>query len=133
MEVSQTWKNLTWLLLRLSAAFVFIWFAVGKLFLGAVPPVDTIITFWPADVSLFLLGMTEAVVGILLVFGLFTRFAGAVASLLYLTFIVSGIYLGLFDTAFLTKDIGLFGATLALMIFGAHSYSIDGWLAKKKK
>ena len=132
MEVTENTRDLTWLTMRVLAGFVFLWAGIGKLFMGAAPPVDQIITFMPANVSLFILGLLEFVLGTLLILGLLTRIAGGAATALYVIFIIVGLTLGMFNTAMLWKDLGLAGMTFALTIFGAHTYSLDAWLKKKK-
>jgi len=67
-----------------------------------------------------------------LILGLITRISAGVATALYAIFIIAGLSLGLFSGAGLWKDLGLAGTTFALTIFGAHSYSLDVWLKKKK-
>src|SRR3990167_2509985 len=63
-------------ILRVTLGFVFVYYGIMKLFFGMAPPVEKIITFMPTDVTLFLMGMFEFLLGVLLVFGLFTRVAG---------------------------------------------------------
>lgn len=125
-------------ILRLGLGFVFVYFSVMKLFFGAAPPVDKIITFMPVDVSLFLLGLLEFVIGVLLVFGLWTRVAGWAAavfiavlfvSLVYLQF--SGIMPGLWSAAYMAKDVALLTAGIAVGIQGAPCCSIDVWMKRK--
>ena len=132
MEVTENTRDLTWLVLRVLAGFVFLWGGIAKLFMGAAPPVASILPFMPANVSLFLLGLLEFIVGTLLILGLITRIAAGVGTALYAIFIIAGLSLGLFGGAMLFKDVGLLGTMLALTIFGAHSYSLDVWLKKKK-
>jgi uncharacterized membrane protein YphA (DoxX/SURF4 family) len=125
-------------ILRVTLGFVFVYAAVMKLFFGAAPPVDAIVTFMPVDVSLFLLGLLEFVVGALLVVGLFTRVAAWVATSLFAIFMLSAIYLhvsgampGIWNTAMLFKDVALIGAAVALGIQGSKCCSLDTWIKKK--
>ncbi len=124
--------------LRVALGFVFVYYATMKLFFGMAPPLDLIVTFLPADMSLFLMGMVEFVLGTLLVLGLFTRtaawltvvfFAALFSSAIYLHF--SGILPGLWNTAGLAKDVGLLGAAIAIGLQGAPCCSLDAWVKKK--
>lgn len=130
--VSENMKDLTWLVLRLTAGVVFLMAGIGKLFWGAAPPVEKVLPFLPAPTTLLLLGLLEVVVGVLIMAGLLTRIASSAAVVLYVIFIVSGVALGMFQAAGLLKDVGLLGGMLALAVFGAHTYSVDAWLAKKR-
>ncbi|PIN80798.1 hypothetical protein COV16_00310 [Candidatus Woesearchaeota archaeon CG10_big_fil_rev_8_21_14_0_10_34_8] len=125
-------------ILRVTVAFVFLYAGVMKLFFGAAPPVDMILTFMPADVSLFLLGMLEFVLGTLLLFGLFTRVTAWVsASLVAVFFLVaaylhtSGLMTGLWNSAWMWKDLPLLGGSIAIALQGSPCCSIDSWIKKK--
>ncbi|MEK6867621.1 MAG: DoxX family protein [Nanoarchaeota archaeon] len=123
---------------RVTLGFVFVYFSIMKLFFGAAPPVDKIITFMPADVSLFLMGLLEFMIGTLLILGLFTRVAGWAAAGLFAVFFASAVYLqisgilpGLWSAAGMAKDVALLGAAVAVGIQGAPCCSIDAWIKKK--
>ncbi len=129
--------NIANLILRLGIAAVFIYAAIGKLFLGAAPPIDKVIPFMPAATIVFLLGLAELILGVLLLIGLITRFAALGTAVLLLIFIVSGIVLdatgtipGMFNAAGLIKDIGLLGASIHLALEGSRYLSIDKVLSK---
>jgi len=123
---------------RWTLGFVFIYYSIIKLFFGSAPPVDAIITFMPVDISLFLFGMFEFIVGTLLILGIFTRVAGWLAagffvvllgSVIYLQ--VSGIYPDLWFIANLAKDVALTGAAVSVAILGAPCLSVDAYIKKK--
>ena len=125
-------------ILRVTLGFVFVYYATMKLFFGMAPPVDLIVTFLPADVSIFLIGMVEFVLGTLLVLGLFTRTAAWLTAGLLLAFFGSATYLhisgllpGLWSTAGLAKDVALLGAAVSLGLQGAPCCSLDAWIKKK--
>ena len=125
-------------ILRVGLGFVFVYYSIMKLFFGMAPPVDKIITFMPADVSLFLLGMFEFVIGTMLVLGLFTRVAGWKAAGLIVVFFASAAYLhfsgimpDLWFTAGMAKDVALLAAAVAIGMQGAPCCSIDAWIKKK--
>jgi uncharacterized membrane protein YphA (DoxX/SURF4 family) len=127
-------------ILRVTLGFVFLYASITKLFFGAAPPVDLIITFMPADISLFLLGLVEFAVGVMLILGLFTRVAGWMAVSLFGVFMLSAIYLsvsgsveGIWNGAMLFKDIGLIGASIAIALQGSQCCSLDTWIAKRAK
>lgn len=117
------------LFLRLGLGITFLWAGIGKLFLGAAPPVESIITFVPANYTLFGLGLLEFVLGLLLIFGLITKVAGWIAAALLLIFIVAGIYLGMGTQTML--NIGLMGAALAIAFIGQKGMSLDDVLASR--
>ena len=123
---------------RVTLGFVFVYFSIMKLFFGAAPPVDKIITFMPTDVSLFLMGLLEFVIGTLLVLGLFTRVAGWAAAGLFAVFFASAVYLqvsgilpGLWSAAGMAKDVALLGASVTVGLQGAPCCSIDAWIKRK--
>ncbi len=124
--------------LRLGLGFVFVYYGIMKLFFGMAPPVDKIVTFMPADVSLFLLGLLEFTFGTLLVLGLFTRIAGWLTAGLLCVFLVSAVYLhfsgilpNLWNVAGMAKDVGLLGASVAVGLQGSLCCSLDAWIKKK--
>lgn len=125
-------------ILRLGLGFVFVYYSIMKLFFGMAPPVDKIITFMPTDVSLFLLGMLEFTLGVLLLLGLFTRVAGWATAGLIGVFFVSAVYLhfsgilpGLWAMAGMAKDVALLTAAVAVGMQGAPCCSIDVWIRKR--
>lgn len=125
-------------ILRVTLGFVFVYYGIMKLFFGMAPPVDLIVTFLPTDVSIFLMGMLEFVLGTLLLFGLFTRTAAWLTAVFFVVFFgsaaylhVSGILPGLWNTAGLAKDVGLLGAAVSLGLQGAPCCSLDAWITKK--
>ena len=125
-------------ILRVTLGFVFVYYGIMKLFFGMAPPVEKIITFMPTDVSLFLMGMFEFLLGVLLVFGLFTRVAGwATTGFMVVLFAsagylhISGILPDLWFTAGMAKDVAILGAAIAVGMQGAPCCSIDAWIKKR--
>lgn len=125
-------------ILRVTLGFVFVYYGIMKLFFGMAPPVEKVITFIPIDVSLFLMGMFEFLLGVLLVKGLFTRVAGwTAAGFMIVLFAaagylhVSGILPGLWFTAGMAKDVAILGAAVAVGMQGAPCCSIDAWIKKR--
>jgi uncharacterized membrane protein YphA (DoxX/SURF4 family) len=125
-------------ILRMTLGFVLVYYATMKLFFGAAPPVDLIVTFLPTDVSLFLMGMLEFVLGTLLLMGLFTRTAAWLTAVFFVVLFGSALYLhvsgilpDLWYTAFLAKDVALLGAAVSLGLQGAPCCSLDAWIRKK--
>jgi uncharacterized membrane protein YphA (DoxX/SURF4 family) len=125
-------------IVRWTLGFVFVYYSITKLFFGAAPPVDAIITFMPADISLFLMGMFEFVLGTLLILGIFTRVAAWIAvgffgvlfaSVIYLH--ISGVYPDLWFIANMAKDVALTASALAVALLGAPCWSIDAYIKKK--
>ena len=112
--------------LRMGLSFVFIFAAFGKLVLGLRPPIDAVIPFIPLDYLIVMLAILELTIGLLFFLGLITRITGAVASLLMLLVLASGIVLGLFLQASLFKDIAILAGTLCLSLTGSRWLSLDG-------
>jgi len=88
---------------------------VAKYGLTAVVPVDP--ALWVIGA-----GLTEALVGVMFIFGAFTRGFSLVAFGLFTTTLF-----GLPDDP-VVAHISLFGLVSALLITGAGPYSVDGWL-----
>lgn len=117
------------LLLRLTLGAVFLLFGVDKFshpdrWVHWVPG-------WLEDAieppaSIFLAAIFETSVGLLLLAGLLTRLA-ALAGALFLAAIL--VFIGADDTT--TRDIGLFGEALALVISGGGRWSLDALLWRR--
>lgn len=127
-------------ILRVALGFVFVYYSIMILFFGMALPVDIneLITFIPADVGLFCIGMIEFIIGTLLVVGLFTRIAGWTAGAFFVVLFgttaylhFSGIFPDLWFYANLAKDVGLLGAAVAIGLNGAPCCSIDAFIKKK--
>lgn len=112
--------------LRMGLAFVFIYAAFGKLVLGVRPPINAVIPFVPLEYLIVMLAIVELTIGLLFFLGLITRITGAVASLLMLVVLSSGIVLGLFMQAGLFKDIAILAGSLCLALTGSKWMSLDG-------
>lgn len=112
--------------LRMGLSFVFIFSAFGKLVLGVRPPINAVIPFIPLDYLIVMLAILELTIGLLFFLGLITRITGAVASLLMLTILGSGILLGLFLDAALFKDVAILAGCLCLSLTGSRWMSLDG-------
>ncbi|TQQ79666.1 DoxX family protein [Halonotius roseus] len=81
----------------------------------------------PVEPELWVIGagLTEALVGVMFIFGAFTRGFSLVAFGLFVTTLF-----GLPDDP-VVAHISLFGLVSALLITGAGPYSVDGWLKSK--
>lgn len=122
-------------LLRLLLGFTFLYVGLGKLFLGMRPvePVAGILnalgmSFIPALTFVYILGILELVVGLMFVFGLFTKAAGWIATVMLLLFVIGvGAILGdgLGGQMMMFKDIGLIGGALCLAFQGSSYLSLD--------
>lgn len=119
------------LAIRLSLGLIFLISGIGKLFLGMSPPLDKILFFIPLNISTYLLGLLEFVVGIMLLAGLFTRIAAWVAAGLLIIFLISGAALGIFMQAGLLKDVGLLAAALSSALVGCPRWGIDHVFKKR--
>ena len=118
-------ENLAHFLLRAVVGILFILFGWMKFTGSLAPPVDKIITFLPAETSILLMGVAEAVIGVLVLIGLWTRVAAWIGALLMAVIIISGIYLGLFWQFFLIKDISILVILIALGLMETKEWTID--------
>lgn len=112
--------------LRIALGIIFLISGIGKLFLGMAPPLDKILFFIPLNVSAYLLGLLEFIVGVLLLLGLLTRIAAWISAALLVIFLISGAALGIFAQAGLLKDVGLLAAAVCLALFGHGCWGLDG-------
>ena len=111
------------LLLRIGLGSVFLWFGIDKFFHSIVW--QNFIPDWfpmliPAEAFILLLGVVETLVGILLLLGLFTRFAAGLAALMLIPIIIS---LGYNEIG--VRDFGLFMLAFGLACLGAGEFSLD--------
>lgn len=112
--------------LRMGLSFVFMFAAFGKLVLGVSPPLNVIIPFVPLDYLIVMLAILELTIGLLFFLGLITRITGAIAALLMLVVLGSGILLGLFVQLGLFKDVAILAGSLCLALTGSKWMSLDG-------
>lgn len=118
--------NLAHFLLRLVSGGFFILFGWMKLSGQAVPPIDKIFAFIPLDISVFLLGSIELVLGFLILIGMWTQISAWLSAVLVLLVLMSGAYLGLFMELALMKDISLLVIFVALGLLEPEEWSVDG-------
>lgn len=118
-------ENLAHFLLRAVVGILFILFGWMKFIGSLAPPIDKIITFLPLETSILLMGIVEAVIGVLVLVGLWTRVAAWLGALLMATIILSGIYLGLFWQFFLIKDISMLVILIALGLMETREWTVD--------
>lgn len=121
--------------LRVGLGSVFVVFGLWK----AMNPVDWIL-FLPDFVTalvagsqsldgfgvLKLMGFVEAVLGVQLLTGMFTRTTGALCA-----FLLAGIVFHIGLTQIGLRDLGLLGASLALWAGGGGAWSVDRWLERQ--
>ena len=79
---------------------------------------------------IFLGGIFETLIAVLLISGLFTRLAALASALFFISVLV---FIGADDTT--TRDIGLLGEALALILSGGGKWSLDGrlWASPKRE
>lgn len=117
-----TKQNIGTALLRISLAFVFLWFGFSQIsnpsiWTSFVPEWAT--NIMDAGVLVLLNGVLEIIAGFLLAFGIFPRY---VALLLGVHLFIIATSLGL--SAIGVRDIGLALATLSLFFFENDSFSL---------
>ncbi|MDP3986396.1 MAG: DoxX family membrane protein [Candidatus Veblenbacteria bacterium] len=128
------------LALRLGLGFVFFWSGLSKLVspesavgvcTNRAEAIDLVSTFgWlPFDPELFVLAQSvlELVLGAALLLGFLVPLASAVAVAVFLLFFF------LLDFSLIWKNIGLLGASLALLASEADKFSLDSWLKRYRK
>lgn len=138
LQTSRTWlaahqSDLALATLRLLVAIALLWMGVDKLNhpdsvsrlaarLGEVGPQANVTAL------LQLYGWLEVALAIALLVGLGTRYAaGGVAALALLALARTG-----FDSIIKSKDFGLAGGALAIVLLGAGAWSLDAWLTRRK-
>ena len=116
-------------LIRVSIGLIFFWFGLDKLihpllWLGWIP--KTIINLIPfsGNTFIYILGVVELVLGVLLIVGFLVRIVALFTALNLIGVIVS---IGFNDIA--VRDFGLLIMAVSLAISKNHIYSID-WLLK---
>ncbi|HLC32244.1 MAG TPA: DoxX family protein [Candidatus Nanoarchaeia archaeon] len=117
---------------RVGIAAIFLWFGIDKFihvqhWIDWVP--DWMVSIIPLSLTMFMYvqGVIETLTGALLLTGYKTRFGAFLAALTLLGVIISMISTG--QTEVMLRDIGLFGASLALLFTGSKKLGIDAWHA----
>ena len=117
--------------LRVGVALVFIWFGVEQLrdaeaWTGWLPsyasalPISTL-------TLVYINGAFEAIFGLLLLTGLYTRVAGTLLAL-HMAHILSVVGYGEIGV----RDFGIFMATLSVALSGSDDFGLDAYFSKKK-
>ncbi len=119
-------KSFSTLILRLGVGFVFLFFGIDKFihpetWIGWVSP--RLFYYFPfsQEVFIYLDGGVEAVVGIMLVLGFYTRIFALIASLLLIGILVT---VGITDIT--ARDVAILAGAISLMITGSDKMSVDG-------
>ena len=118
------------LLLRIGLGEVFLWFGVDKFFhpfpwSQYIPPWFTSLLPMKAFTFIYLMGVFESIVGLLVLLGLFTRLASVLSALLLL-----GIIGSLGYNEIMVRDAGLFFLALGISMLGAGEWSLDQKMRK---
>ena len=117
------------LILRITLGFVFLYSGFGKLTNPNHPSILVVrsMSFIPFDPQffVFLQGLVETVLAILLIIGFYTSIIGSITAILVL------LGIALFDFNFVWKDVALFGSAITLAIQGSSIMSIDHYLKHK--
>lgn len=123
------WRRYAPLTLRIGLSAVFLWFGVNQFvrpdyFLGYLPGWEFPVS---ATTVVVLNGVLDTTLGVLLLLGLFTRVAAAIATAHLLSIAVS---LGYNDIA--VRDVGLAIVALSLVLHGPDRYSIDDYRSRRR-
>ncbi|MBI2667180.1 DoxX family protein [Candidatus Woesearchaeota archaeon] len=115
----------TQLILRIGLGVVFFWFGIDKFintefWIGFVP--DSIKNILPINLILFmyLQGIIESLIGILILIGFYTKIASFFAALILIGIIF---FLGISDITI--RDFGLLSIAVSLIFAGAGNLSLD--------
>ena len=126
------YKQLAPVVLRIGIGIAFIYLGITQKLMRpgealAVVEKYNLTAIVPVDPALWVIGagLTEALVGVMLIAGAFTRGFSLVAFGLFTTTLF-----GLPDDP-VVAHISLFGLVSALLITGAGPYSVDAWLAER--
>jgi len=123
-------QKISFLIMRVSIGLVFLLFGIGKLnndiWAQTIKAMDVFQHFpWDVNYMVILIGISEITTGICLMVGLYTRIFAAVAALQLATILV----LLKFGE---TRDIGLWGATVYMVLAGHDSWGMDEYLRSMK-
>tara|TARA_Y100000310_G_scaffold255151_1_gene262419 strand:- start:3164 stop:3559 length:396 start_codon:yes stop_codon:yes gene_type:complete len=111
-------------ILRIGISLVFLWFGITQLinpaaYLGYLPSFAQSIPL-TSNTLIYINGIAELILGILLLIGLFTRLTAFIIILNLITIIIG---LGYNDIAI--RDFGLLLATLSVLLNGPDEYTLD--------
>lgn len=125
-------KQYSPIILRIGLSLVFLWFGFNELFdtatwLSYIPPWTNDLPIGPITLVL-INGGIEAVFGILLLLGIFTRFSAGILAIHHLFILV---ILGYNEIAI--RDFGLFAALIAVFLFGKDKWCLDSKVKGKIK
>ncbi len=123
-------NKVAFLITRVGLGAVFLLFGIGKfrndIWAETIKSMDFFLKLpWDVNISVLLIGLLEVLTGIALIVGLSTRFFAAIAAAQLFGILV----LFKFEE---TRDIGLLGAAIYMVLVRDESLSI-GWLWKKRK
>ena len=124
-------KHYGTLVARIGIAAVFLWFGIDKFihtidWIGWVP--EWMQALIPVSMTSFMYvqGIIEALIGVLLLIGYRVRFAGLLAVLTLVGVEIAMVGTG--QTEMMLRDAGLLAASLSLFLTGSDCMSIDCWL-----
>jgi uncharacterized membrane protein YphA (DoxX/SURF4 family) len=123
-------NNYVPLIIRLSLGIVFLTFGIEKfrndIWVETIKGMDFFVRLpWDVNISVVIIGVIEVLTGLALIVGLFTRFFACLAAV-QLTGILILLRFGE------TRDIGLLGMAISLVIIKDKSFCID-WLWRKSR
>ena len=121
-------KDISPFLIRLGLGIVVLWFSISQIldptkWTFLVPSYTDFLN--PVDIIYINAGL-EAIIGILLIFGMFTRFVGLIFSLHLIPIIFA---LGYGPIA--VRDFGLLMASLSLVFSGSGNYTLVNFIKRK--
>ena len=119
------------LVLRVGLGLVLLWFGISEVInpvsmQGYIPSWFRAILFFNVNTFIFLNGVIEILLAVLLILGLFTRLVAILTALhlLAITIAVGYNEIGV-------RDFGLFMAALSLALMREHPFSLDNKLFKR--
>lgn len=120
------------LIVRVGVSLVFLWFGLQQLtdpssWLGWLPTYALSLPISPLNL-VYLNGAFEAIFGLLLISGLYTRLAASLLAL-HMAHIISVVGYGEIGV----RDFGIFMATVSVALRGKDNFSLDSFFLEKKQ
>lgn len=129
---SEKMRTLAPAVVRVGVALVILWFSYQQLtdpssWVRLIPSWATAISGMEASMVVTMNGIIEAVVGTLLLFGIFTRIVALISALhlFLITYVVGYGPIGV-------RDFGLALAAFSTFLYGVDAFCLDAYLARPK-
>ena len=130
MNLPKSWSTL---ILRLGIGIVFLFFGVDKfihpeVWINWVSPRLLYYFPFPQEVFIYLDGGLEAIIGVMLILGFYTRIFALIASLLIVGILAT---VGITDVTL--RDVAILAGALSLVLTGSDKLSVDNKFMPQSK